>query len=229
MNFGGIQKVSLIDYPGKISAVIFVSKCNFRCPYCHNGDLVKGLTKEISEVSILEYLDQSKSFLEAVTISGGEPTLYPDIEFFIEKIKKTGLLIKLDTNGSAPELLSNLKKQGLIDYIAMDFKTLPEYYEKLNAPNTVDANIKKSINIIMEGWNEYEFRTTCIKPFISLEIIKQMGKHIQNAKLWVIQKCHTTRILSPEFFQKEDRLFSNGEIEGFHEEALKFVRNSFIR
>ena len=154
MNFGGLQKNSLIDYPGKVSCVIFMTGCNFNCPFCHNPSLVKGdmeCPASLKGAGLYEFLESRKSFLDSVVISGGEPTLQKNLVKLCETIKKLGYSIKLDTNGSRPEELKRLIKEGLIDYIAMDIKTDPSNYKQLVWNGCNPEDILSSIVTIMES------------------------------------------------------------------------------
>lgn len=188
MKISGLQKLSLVDFDGHMSATIFVPHCNFNCPFCHNSGLVKGLEEIIPEKEIIEYLTKRKGLLDSVVISGGEPTIYPDLIEFISKIKEMGYLVKLDSNGTNPEMLKKLVENSLIDYIAMDIKNSLAKY-----PITADAdidtkNITESIHYIMNSGIDYEFRTTLVNEFHTSEDMKDIGKLIKNAKKYFLQK-----------------------------------------
>lgn len=231
MFFGGVQKNSLIDYPGKISCVLFVSGCNFKCPYCHNPGLATGKENRIfSEEEILRFLGKRVNLLDAVTVTGGEPALHSDLGNFLSKVKEMGFLVKLDTNGSNPDKITEFKEKGLFDYIAMDLKTEPELYHKyVKAPKGIENALHESIRIIMELGSNYEFRTTCVRPLLSSEIIKKIGLIIKGAPLWAFQKCNLENVLDPDFFKEKDRLFSDKELYEFKETALTFVEKSLVR
>ena len=145
MKISGLQKLSLVDYDGHITATIFASGCNFVCPFCHNSRLVNNLEDAIPEADILDYLDKRKNMLDAVCISGGEPTLYHDLPEVIKKIKSLGYLIKLDTNGTNPAMIEQLFKNHLVDYIAMDIKNSYDKYPKTIGKQTDLENIKKRV------------------------------------------------------------------------------------
>lgn len=188
MKISGFQKLSLVDFDGHISATIFVSGCNFACPFCHNSGLVAGSEPDLNENEILEYLKKRFGILDGVCISGGEPTLYPDLPEFIEKIKKIGYTIKLDSNGTNPQMLKSLVEKKLIDYIAMDIKNSFSKYS-----NTIgkdfDTNIlNESIKYIMTCGIDYEFRTTLVKELHSQKDIEDIAKMIQGAKRYYLQK-----------------------------------------
>ena len=167
MKISGLQKVSLVDYDGQISATIFTSGCNFACPFCHNSGLVKGIEPEIPTGEILEYLTKRKNVLTAVCISGGEPTLHKDLPELIAKIKSLGYLVKLDTNGTNLSMLKYLVDNQLIDYIAMDIKNSLDNYNNTTGTDK-DFNIKETIDYIMSCGIDYEFRTTLLNMPITV-------------------------------------------------------------
>ena len=162
----GIDKLSLLDYEDKVSVVLFSKNCNFRCPFCHNGDSVLGAQEELDFNDILAFLKTRIGLVDAVVFSGGEPTLEDDLEVKIKAVKSLGFLIKLDTNGTNPELLEKLLDEGLLDYVAMDIKNSPALYAETSGVNYINIdNIKKSIALIMAKAPDYEFRTTLVKEF----------------------------------------------------------------
>ena len=183
MNIYGYQKTTLLDYPGHVAATIFTGGCNFRCPFCHNSDLVTGLTisDSIPEEEIFTFLKKRKNVLSGICITGGEPTLQADLAEFIEKVRSFGYKIKLDTNGYRPEVIDALLAKNLLDYIAMDIKTGHSNYIKVSGfPNLNMENIKKSISLIENAGIPYEFRTTVVKELHSekdfLEITNMLSK-----------------------------------------------------
>jgi len=232
MVFGGLQKNSLIDYPGKLSCVLFLSGCNFDCPYCHNPDLAKGYLSShsyLNENSIYEFLEGRKHFLDGVVVSGGEPTLHKDLLFICEKIKQLGYPVKLDTNGSRPEVLKTLIDQGLVDYIAMDIKTDPFEYSPFIRKDHDPNQIISCIHFIMESSIPYEFRTTCIKPFVNDRIVERIARYIEGCKLYALQRfCHT-EVLHPEFFQNNECLFDDDELLNLKSIAEPWVQACIIR
>ncbi|MEI7671637.1 MAG: anaerobic ribonucleoside-triphosphate reductase activating protein, partial [Deltaproteobacteria bacterium] len=165
MKIGGLQKFSLIDYPGRISAIVFTQGCNFRCPYCHNPELVdpEQYGPLILEEEVLSFLEKRRGKLEAVTVTGGEPTLQADLEEFLQQIKAMGYLAKVDTNGSNPEMLERLIRGQLVDYLALDVKgPLRKYGQIVNA-RVETAMIRRSIELITASEIQHEFRTTVVR------------------------------------------------------------------
>ena len=213
MVIGGWQKNSLIDYPGKVSCVIFLSGCNFDCPYCYNPDLAKGTPAVVlNESFVLDFLKRRKGFLDGVVISGGEPTLNPELFALCKTIRRMGYPIKLDTNGSRPMVIQRLLDQGLVDYIAMDIKTDPFNYASFIQKDCDPEQILLSIRTIMKSTIPYEFRTTCIKPLVSETIMESIAQHIQGAALYVLQRMKPVGVLHPEFFQNHHREFDDDEL-----------------
>ncbi len=202
MIFGGFQQLSLIDYPGKICAIAFTIGCNFRCAFCHNKELVlpELIAKQpiITEDDILTFLKTRIGKLEALCITGGEPSLYDDLDKFLQKIKQLGLLIKLDTNGTNPTILSKILDAKLVDYIAMDIKAplTTQDYNKITGVQVNLDNIKKSIELIKTKLSDYEFRTT-IEPSLREQDILQIAKYLAPAKKYFLQEFRTGNTLNP--------------------------------
>ena len=185
----GIDKLSLLDYEDKVSVVLFSHACNFRCPFCHNGDSVLNAQTEINFDEILDYLKSRIGLVDAVVFSGGEPTLEPDLEVKIKAVKSLGFLIKLDTNGTNPEIVESLLDQCLVDYVAMDIKNSPSLYAQTSGVKSVNLdNIKKSISIIMKKAPDYEFRTTLVKEFHEHMDYDSFFELIKGAKRLFLQK-----------------------------------------
>lgn len=191
MRIHGLEKMSLVDYDGKISATVFTGDCNFRCAFCHNSALVldSKTLPEIPETEVLEYLKKRKGLLDGVCISGGEPTLNRDLPEFIEKIKKLGYSVKLDTNGTNPQLVKTLHKNGLCDYFAMDIKNDLEHYAEIIGFDKFDtAKIQQTAEYFLSGNADYEFRTTLVKEFHNKSNIISIGKWIKGANKYFLQK-----------------------------------------
>lgn len=185
----GIDKLSLLDYEDKVSIVLFSQACNFRCPFCHNGESVLNAQSELDFDEILAYLKTRTGLVDAVVFSGGEPTLEPDLEVKIKSVKSLGFLIKLDTNGTNPVLLEKLIDEGLIDYVAMDIKNSPSLYAKTSGVTNVNLDsIRKSISIIMKKAPDYEFRTTLVKEFHEHMDYDAFFELIKGAKRLYLQK-----------------------------------------
>ena len=187
----GIDKLSLLDYEDKVSVVLFSQACNMRCPFCHNGAAILGASKEdeIDFNEILEFLKTRKGLIDAVVFSGGEPTLEPDLKVKIKAVRDLGFLIKLDTNGTNPEMVESLLDEGLIDYVAMDIKNCPNLYAETCGLKFINVdNIKKSISIIMAKAPDYEFRTTLVKEFHERMDYEAFLNLIKGAKRLFLQK-----------------------------------------
>jgi pyruvate formate lyase activating enzyme len=206
MLIGGLQKLTLIDYPGKIACTVFTVGCNFRCHFCHNPELIDPAKVKLSEIieekKFFDFLNSRRGLLDGVCITGGEPTLYPDLPEFIKKIKALRFLVKLDTNGTNSEMLKALLEEKLIDYIAMDIKTLlqKESYEKVVGGAVSLDNIKESISVITQSDLEYEFRTTIVPGLHVEEDILKIAEFIKGAKRYYLQQFRAgEKILVPEF------------------------------
>lgn len=187
----GIDKLSLLDYEDKVSVVLFSQACNMRCPFCHNGEAVLGASKEdeIDFNEILDFLKTRKGLIDAVVFTGGEPTLEPDLKVKIKAVRDLGFLIKLDTNGTNPEIVESLLDEGLIDYVAMDIKNCPNLYAETCGLKFINVdNIKKSIAIIMAKAPDYEFRTTLVKELHERMDYEAFLNLIKGAKRLFLQK-----------------------------------------
>lgn len=201
MIFAGLQKNTLIDYPGKVACVVFLTGCNFTCPYCHNPELARGRwPQRISRGQFLDFLIPRKKLLDGVAISGGEPTLHPELADLCRRIHDLDLPVKLDTNGSRPEILEQLFDNQLVDYVAMDIKTAIDRYAPPLAPTEVSPAVEKSIQLIMTRARDYEFRTTCVRPFVDEAIMPQIASSIRGARRYVLQPYRSETILRPAFF-----------------------------
>lgn len=189
MEFVGIDKFSLLDYEENVSVVLFAPTCNYRCPFCHNGQSVLESHFQIPFDEILAFLKTRVGLIDAVVVSGGEPTLMPDLIDKIEKIRSLGFKIKLDSNGTNPGVLQELLSKNLLDYIAMDIKNSEAMYpETVGVKNPQMDKIKESISIIMNSRIDYEFRTTLVAEYHSKESIEEMAKLIKGAKKLYLQK-----------------------------------------
>lgn len=201
----GLQKTSLIDYPDKMSSVIFVANCNFRCPYCHNPELVLNHKNipNIPEREIFEHLKKKKKWLDGVCITGGEPCLHESLVDFIKKIKSMGFLVKLDTNGTNPEMLKYLLKSKLLDYVAMDIKGPLKKYSKVAKVRVNTMDIRKSTSLVMKSGIDYEFRTTVVPSLFNEDDIVAIGKWLRGAKRYVIQQFRPLSTLDKKYEKEE--------------------------
>lgn len=227
MKIGGLQKCSLIDYPGKISAIVFTIGCNFHCPYCHNPELVNETATEISDTEIFKFLERRKNILDAVTITGGEPTLHTDLIPFIQRVKALGFLVKLDSNGTNPDVIEQVQKDALVDYIAMDIKAPLENYSETVARPVDIENIKKSISLLIGGTVPYEFRTTVVKTLLSIDDLARIGESIRGAHTYYLQKFVSTKTLNPAFIRKTT--YSDEEFTQMQSTMLAYVDECYIR
>ena len=191
MEILGLEKMSLVDYDGLVAATVFTGGCNFKCPFCHNSPLVLDFKTlpSIPESEVLSYLKKRTGIIDGVCISGGEPTLQKDLPAFIEKIKALKLKVKLDTNGTAPDLIKTLNENGLVDYFAMDIKNDRASYAKITGFNQYDTlKVEKSVDYFLTAKVEYEFRTTLINEYHKKENATLIGEWISGAKKYFLQK-----------------------------------------
>ena len=201
MEIGGLQKNTLIDYPGRLAATVFLCGCNFRCPWCYSKELVlpAEIQKQpkIMEKDFFAFLRERKGLLEGVVICGGEPTVHQELPDFIKKIKKMGYLVKLDTNGSNPQMLKKLIEDHLLDYVAMDVKLPKEKYRELL--KTDGKNIDESIKILKNSKIDHEFRTTVVPTVHAKEDIIKIAKWLSPAKKYYLQNFRPEKTIDPEF------------------------------
>lgn len=191
MDIFGLEKLSLVDYDGFVAATVFTAKCNFRCGFCHNSALVLDYNSipPIRESEVLDYLKKRKGILEGLCITGGEPTLNPDLPEFIKKVKDIGYSVKVDTNGTNPEMVKLLVKEGLADYFAVDIKNDKENYANIIGFNTFDTGkVEKTVEFLLSGKVKYEFRTTLIAEYHKADNIKRIAEWIKGADKYFMQK-----------------------------------------
>lgn len=221
---GGLKKTSLLDYPDKISAIVFMQGCNFNCGYCHNPGLLSKISKNdiYSTDVFFEFLNKRKGKLDGVVITGGEATLQPDLKPFIQSIKNMGFLVKLDTNGYKPDILENLLADNLLDYIAMDIKAPLEKYSSIVRIDTDVSKIQKSIDIIMSSNVDYEFRTTVLSSMLSFEDFEKIAVLIKGAKKYYLQK------FAAESEINDMNLFNNKTYSDEEFFKLKSMLNKYI-
>jgi pyruvate formate lyase activating enzyme len=245
MIIGGLEKLSLIDYPGELSAVVFTIGCTFRCPFCYNPMLVlsssdrggntspRGEENEkdhtpLNEDGLFRFLESRQGKLDAVVITGGEPTMHPDLPELIRKIKDLGYKIKLDSNGTNPEMLKNILAEKLVDYLAMDLKAAPSDYPKATGIAFDFSKIKESVKLIMSSGVPYEFRTTCVPGFIDEAAMKKMGEFIQGADKWYLQNFKSDTELIDKTLKGRPG-FSSAEMEKFASIGSGYVKKCEIR
>lgn len=234
MRIGGYQKTSLIDYPGKVAAVIFTQGCNFRCPFCHNRDLVlvDSQTPLFDTDAVLDDLKERRKLLDGVVITGGEPTIQPNLEEFIEKIKSLGLSTKLDTNGSTSTILGSMVNRKLVDYVALDLKApLDERYKRVSKYRSIKVSkVEESISFLVRSGIEYELRTTVVPGLHSEKDILDLGRQLSEiapkAK-WVLQNFQPKNCLDPAFLDIEP--YDQVTLEKFLAAVREFVPNAQLR
>ena len=191
MFVAGLQKLTLLDYPGKVACTVFTAGCNFRCPFCHNAPLVlpERMGQDVTEEDVLAFLGKRVGILDGVAITGGEPLLHKEMAGFLQKIKEMGYSVKLDTNGSFPEHLKELVKAGLVDRVAMDIKNAPGLYGATVGIDGFDiSGVEESKNFLLEGSIDYEFRTTVVKGLHTKESLTEAAKWIAGAKEYYLQQ-----------------------------------------
>jgi len=203
MRIKGLQKTTLIDYPDKVACTIFTFGCNFRCPYCHNPELViEDETKEIPQEEILKFLEERKDFFDGVCVTGGEPTFHRDLPELLKKIKRLDLAVKLDTNGTNPETVEQLIKNKLVDYIAMDIKAPLKKYEQVVKEKVDLEKIKRSVELTKNSGIDYEFRMTVPPETFYEKDFTEIGKWLKGAKKFYLQKFKGIKTLDKRLIGK---------------------------
>ena len=224
----GFTKTTLLDYPGHVASTVFTGGCNFRCPFCHNGDLVlhPDIYPTISEDEIIAFLNKRKGIVSGVCISGGEPTLQHDLESFITKIKSLNLLVKLDTNGYKPDVLKSLASKGLIDYIAMDIKAGRDNYGKACGLENIDmSKIEESVNFLLKADLPYEFRTTVVNGIHTDDDFKDIAMWISGANKYFLQSYTEKETV----IDKSCRSFSDRYLNHFLDIVIGTIPNAELR
>ena len=228
MNIQGFQKTTLLDYPGHVAATVFFGGCNFRCPFCHNGDLVlfPNRPAAFSSEEVLSYLKKRQRILGGVCVTGGEPTLQEELPDFLKDIKELGLAVKLDTNGSRPHVLRELCERGLVDYVAMDIKGAPEKYADIcGMPGMDISRIQESVAFLLEGKVEYEFRTTVVRELHEEADFHAIGDLIRYAGAYYLQGYQDSpQVISPGF-----SAYTLEELNCFRELLLPYIYKVEIR
>ena len=229
----GLQKMTLLDFPGKVACTVFLQGCNYRCPFCHNSELLPGTGEPVmTEEEFLAFLEKRKGLLDGVAVSGGEPTLYNGLEALLKKIKDLGYGVKLDTNGSRPQVLKTLVEKGLVDYVAMDVKNGPDAYgvtvglEKLK----LDAT-EESLRFLIDGAVDYELRTTLVEPLHTPESIEQMGQWLAS----LVPGKKPRRLFLQSFVDRDTVLFSGlcapaaDTVSQYEEHLAQYVEEIAVR
>ena len=228
MEIAGLQKLTLLDYPGHIACTVFLAGCNLRCPFCHNASLVlpgREGQGHISQEELLDFLRRRAGKLSGVCITGGEPTLRKELPALIAQIRQLGLSVKLDTNGSNPQMLQSLLADGLVDYVAMDIKNSPARYAETCGGVDVLEAVKKSVSLLVDGpWN-YEFRTTVSKPYHTQQDMAQIGQWIQGAKAYYLQQF----VDSGDLIGTGIAAHTPEELEALRQAVLPYVPNTSLR
>ena len=218
MHIGGMQKLTLLDYPGKVACTVFLSGCNLRCLFCHNPALVLSgrRTDGLSAEEVLAFLETRHGKLDGVCVTGGEPTLQPELPGFLEEIRRLGYAVKLDTNGTDPAMLKQLIRGGLLDYVAMDIKNSPARYAQTCGGVDVLAQVQKSAALLMADAVDYEFRTTVCAPLHTPRDMEEIGRWLKGTKRYFLQP-----------FVDPGALVGGG-VRALSEEEIKALRNSVL-
>ncbi|MFB3926155.1 MAG: anaerobic ribonucleoside-triphosphate reductase activating protein [Syntrophales bacterium] len=224
-----MQRFSLIDYPGRICAIVFTRGCNFRCPYCHNPELVlpDAAESRVPENEFFSLLEKRRGKLDGVSITGGEPLLQPGMIPFVRQIKELGYCVKLDTNGSRPDILEEMIAERLLDFIAMDIKAPLEKYQDVVRSPVDTRQINRSISSIIRSGVDYEFRTTIVRSLLSEKDLLEIGRKIEGSERYVLQKFLPAKTLDPSFLK--DSCYSDEELQGIKKSLEKYIQSVYIR
>jgi pyruvate formate lyase activating enzyme len=212
-----------VDYPGRLSAVVFTQGCNFRCPYCHNPELVLPFGELLDEGGVLAFLGTRTRYLDGVVLSGGEPTLVPDLDDYARKLKGLGFLVKLDTNGSRPETVKSLVERHLVDYVALDLKADPAGYPPELAPPEEGAAVLETVNLLKRLACPHEFRTTCVSPFVDEEAVEAIARAATGDSPLYLQELRTGRVFNPGFMGRHPDQPGPGQLEAFRKIARRWL------
>ena len=224
MHISGLQKTTLLDFPGKVACTVFLAGCNLRCPFCHNASFVTSIPDAMMEEGeFFAFLRKRQGILDGVCVTGGEPTLRKDLPDFIAKIKSLGYAVKLDTNGTNPEMVQALLPS--LDYVAMDIKASPERYSAVCGGIDLLADVKESVRILMAGSTDYEFRTTCVHPFHDPEDMASIGKWLRGAKQYYLQNF----VDSGDLVGTGTTGLTKEEMEALRTAVLPHIPNTRIR
>ena len=230
----GVEKDSMIDYPGKISCVVFLSRCNFRCGFCHNPELIFNENEfpDITTEEFLSWLNKKKKWLDGVVITGGEPTLHSGLIDFMKAIKEKNLSIKLDTNGTNPSIVQKAINEKLVDYIAMDIKNCPEKYDETTSACVNIDNIKKTAQIIMDAGSkdliDYEFRTTIHPRYHNAHDFEKISQWLKGSKKYVLQQFRAEHCIIDETLKKEEN-YNLSDLQNFRNIMSSVIEDVQIR
>jgi pyruvate formate lyase activating enzyme len=229
MGIKGFQGTSLLDFPGRIASLVFLGGCNLTCPFCHNPALVlePDAFSDLDPADILTDLADRKAFIDGVVVSGGEPTLYRGLPVFLAEIKSLGLAVKLDTNGLAPQILSELLDKQLIDYLAVDLKTVPNRYPELHSGVVLPEKVLETLRLCAKASVELEYRTTCVPGWVDEAVIDELGELICGAPLWALQQYHPGHALCEQ--ARELVPYSDQLIQSFAGQASRYVQRVIVR
>ena len=230
VQINGIQKTCLINYPGKVVSTLFLGGCNMKCPYCHNKDLVINpeQLEKIKENEIITFLESKRGWVDGVCISGGEPTLQKDLPAFIEKVKNHGFLVKLDTNGTNPEMLKHLIDNKLTDFISMDIKAPLEKYDIVTRTRTNKKDIQESVDILRNSKLKHEFRITVVPGLFSKEDAEEIGKWLKDCKHFTLQQFKPNENTVDSSYNKKET-FKREEMEEFKQIMQKYIKNIEVK
>lgn len=228
MRIAGIQKLTLLDYPGKVACTVFLSGCNLRCPYCHNPELVlpgRGNGSEMPVQGVMAFLEGRKGKLDGVCVTGGEPTLQPELPELLEKLRSLGFAVKLDTNGTNPGMLKTLLHNGVLDYVAMDIKNSPERYRETCGGADVLPRVQESAGLLLKEAAEYEFRTTVCKPLHTEKDMAEIGRWLKGAKRYFLQAF----VDSGDLVSGGVQAHTHDELTRLRQVVLPFIPNTHLR
>ena len=228
----GLQKLTLLDFPGKVACTVFLAGCNYRCPFCHNAELFTGKVQPLlSDEEFFAFLESRKGLLEGVCVSGGEPTLTPDLEAFLQAIKGLGFAVKLDTNGSRPTVLKALVEKGLVDYVAMDVKSSRDGYAAATGTAPDMEAVEESLRFLIGGTLPYELRTTLVSQLHNEETIRAMGQWLST----LVPEKIPTNLYLQSFVDRDTVIFSGltapteNQLSAYQKALSSFVTNVTIR
>jgi len=225
----GLQRLSLIDYPGKLCATIFTAGCNFRCPYCYNEDIVLDYPAmpKMPEDKIIEFLHPRLGFLDGVCVTGGEPTIHRELPKFLGRLKSIGSLVKLDTNGSRPKALAYVMEKGLVNYIALDVKVPLSRYEETVRYRVKPEGLKETIKLIRRSGVDHEFRTTVVPGLLDGDDLEEIAMTLAGSKRYVLQQFRPGKTLCPDF--KDVKPYSEAEMRQFRDRVAPYFAETRLR